>query len=166
MKKYYSRATKWLGIATLIGLIMLVVGIIFIVADLLRFEFKLAFTMCGGMMTFFLLPCFFAEASRAIIIDSYSISFPIGADRNGKPTFHRTVIPKDRIVSIRVSLKNGDWRYFDDTTFYNLMLKDATIYTVTIDAYSEKAKKEILAVIRGCIIKTALDDFVLDTDKI
>ena len=58
MKKYYSRATKWLGIATLIGLIMLVVGIIFIVADLLRLEFKLAFTMCGGMMIFFFFPAF------------------------------------------------------------------------------------------------------------
>ena len=51
MKKYTSRATKWLAIFAIISVVMLLIGIILIVANYSNVGLTVGLTMGGGLMS-------------------------------------------------------------------------------------------------------------------
>ena len=65
MKKYVSRATKWLGIIALLCGIAVLVGIILAFANTSMTSFVMI--ALGGMFGILFLSCFLAEKSRALI---------------------------------------------------------------------------------------------------
>ena len=151
MKKYTSRATKWLAIFTVISVAVLILGIICILAHLSNIVLQIGLTILGGLMSVLFLSCFFAEKSRCLIIDNETIILPRGANINGKLVFKRTVATIDEITSVESSLYRGDGLISDDTYFHTLKLKDGTKITFTLYAYGKEAEKEIIETIRKSV---------------
>ena len=151
MKKYTSRATKWLAILSIISVAVLIAGIICILAHLSNIGLQIGLTMLGGLMSVLFLSCFFAEKSRCLIIDNETIILPRGADINGKIVFKRTVAKIDEITSVESNLYRGDGLISNDTYFHTLKLKDGTKITFTLYAYGKEAEKEILETIKSSI---------------
>lgn len=148
MKRYISRATKWLAILTIISAALLVTGIVFIIVNIPNIGLQIGATMLGALMSILFLSCFLAERSRALVIDADKITFPRGADRNGKIVFQKTVIQLDEICSIESKFHKGDKIISGDCFFHTLKLKDGTKVTVTLYAYGKEAEKEILETIQ------------------
>ena len=148
MKKYTSRATKWLAILTIICVTVLIVGIICILAHSSNVGLQVGLTMIGGIMSILFLSCFFAEKSRCLTIDNEKIILPRGADKNGKVSLRKTVINIDEIHSFKRGLYKGDGIISKDTLFYTLELKDGTAIKFTLYAYGKDAEKEILESIK------------------
>ena len=98
-------------------------------------------------MSVLFLSCFFSEKSRYLTIDDERIILPRGADKNGKMSFHRTIINIDEIHSIKSELYKGDGIVSKDTLFHILKLKDGTAIKFTLFAYGKDAEKEILKII-------------------
>ena len=89
MKKYTTRATKWLAKLILVSIIILAIGIILIIVDSPNVSLQVGFTMFGGLVSVIFLACFFAEKSRALIIDADEIIFPRGIDKKRKNSFQK-----------------------------------------------------------------------------
>ena len=151
MKKYISRATKYLGILTLICAVTLAAGIFLIVVDFSNIGLQVGLTVLGGLMTIIFLSCFLAEKSRCLSIDDDKIVFPGGADKNGKKVFQKTVVMMDELCAVESKLYKGDRLISGDTWFHTLKLKDGTHVTVTLYAYGKEAEKEILEIIQKSI---------------
>ena len=151
MKKYISRATKSLAILTLISAVIFAVGIILIIADFSDIALQIGLTSFGSLMSIIFITCFFAEKSRALIIDANKIILPRGVDKNGKTVFQKTVIMMDEIRSVESKFNKGDKFIFGDCFFYILRLRDGTNVTVTLYSYGKKAEKEILEIIQNSI---------------
>lgn len=151
MKTYVSKSTKWLAVLTLICVIFFVVGIIFIIVDIPNIGLQIGSTMLGGLMGILFAVCFFAERSRALVIDTDKFVFPRGADINGKVSFKKTVINKNEICSIESKFYKGDKIISGDCFFHTLKLKDGTKVTVTLYAFGKEAEKEILEIIKKSI---------------
>ena len=147
MKKYISRATKWLGILSLICFVMLSIGIVFIVVKFPHVGLQIGLTMVGGLMSSLFLTCYLAERSRVLIIDADKIILPGGIDKNGKMLCRKVVIKIDEICSVESKLYKGVALISKDTYFHTLKLKDGTKITVTLYAYGKVAEKEILETI-------------------
>ena len=152
MKKYISRSTKILGIITLITIAMLITGIILIVIDFQNLSLQLFLTLVGGMLSLIFLPCYLAERSRALVITADKITFPKGAQKNGKISFRKTVIKFEEISSLRSDFHKGDKVISKDCFFHKLKLKDGTEITVTLFHYGKESENEILEVIQKNII--------------
>ena len=148
MKKYTSRATKWLAIFTIVSVAVLIAGIICILARSSNVGLQIGLTMLGGLMSILFLSCFFAEKSRYLIIDDEKIILPRGADINGKMSLQKTIININEIHSIKSELYKGDGIISKDTPFYTINLKDGTKITVTLYAYGKEAENEILETIK------------------
>lgn len=152
MKKYTTRATKWLAKLILVSIIIFAIGIILIVVDSPNVSLQVGFTMFGGLVSVIFLACFFAEKSRALIIDVDKIIFPRGIDKNGKTVLQKTVIKFDEIKSVQSEFYKGDKIISGDCFFHILKLKDGTKVTVTLYHYGEKTEKEILEIMQRNII--------------
>jgi hypothetical protein len=148
MKKYTSRATKWLAIFTIVSVAVLIAGIIFILARSSNVGLQIGLTMLGGLMSILFLSCFFAEKSRYLIIDDEKIIFPRGADKNGKMVFQKTTVKLCDINSVDTKLHKGDGIISKDTSFHTINLKDGTKITVTLYAYGKESENEILETIK------------------
>ncbi|MBO5939215.1 MAG: hypothetical protein J6Q82_06940 [Clostridia bacterium] len=151
MKKYTSRATKWLAIYTIISAIILVIGVILIIANFSNLGLQIGLTMLGGLLSVVFLSCFFAEKSRWLTINGDEIVLPRGADINGKMVFKRTVAKIDEITSVESNLYKGDGLISKDTYFHTLKLKDGTKITFTLYAYGKEAEKEIIETIKKSV---------------
>ena len=151
MKKYISRATKWLAFLTIISVAVLLIGIIFIVTDSSIVGLQIGLTMLGGLMSILFLSCFFAEKSRYLIIDNEKIVLPRGADKNGKTSFQRTTIRINEICSFRSEQCKGDGIISKDTLFHILTLKDGMTIKFTLCAYGKEAEREIIEIIKKSI---------------
>ena len=149
MKKYTSRATKWLGIVTLICGVVLLAGIILIFSEISTAW--IAMITLGGLIGILFFCCFLAEKSRGLIIDTEKIIFPRGAEKNGKKVLQKTVVRFCDISSVDTKLYSGDGVISKDTSFYTIKLKDGTKITVTLYAYGKDAEKEILEAIKRSI---------------
>ncbi len=152
MKRYISRATKWLAILTFISVAMLGMGVIFIVANIPNVGLQIGLTMFGALMSILFLTCYLADKSRTLVIDADKITFPRGADKNGKMVLQKTVIRLDEIRSIESKFHKGDGIISGDCFFHTLKLKDGTEVTVTLYAYGKESEKDILETIRKSII--------------
>lgn len=148
MKKYTSRATKWLAILTLISVVIFATGFVLIVVSSPNISLQIGLTAFGGLMSVLFLCFFFAEKSRALVIDADKIIFPRGADKNGKTIFKKTVIKFDEINSVESKFYKGDKIISGDCFFRVLKLKDGTKVTVTLYAYGKESEKEILETIQ------------------
>ena len=146
MKKYVSRATKWLGIIALLCGIALLVGII--LAFVNTSMTSIVMIALGGVFGILFLICFLAEKSRALIIDTEKIIFPRGVDKNGKIVFQKTTVKLCDINSVDTKLYKGDGIISKDTSFHTINLKDGTTITVTLYAYGKEAENEILETIK------------------
>ena len=82
MKRYTSRATKWLLIAILTSVAIFATGIVLIVANASTIGLQIGATMFGGLMSIMFGSIFFAERSRVLIIENDKFIFPRGADIN------------------------------------------------------------------------------------
>ena len=151
MKKYISRATKWLGIYTIISVIILVIGVIIIIVNSSNIGLQVGLTMLGGLMSVVFLSCFFAEKSRWLTITDDEIVLPRGVDINGKTVFKKTVAKIDEITSIESNLYKGDGLISKDTYFHTLKLKDGTKITFTLYEYGKKEEKEIIETIKKSV---------------
>ena len=151
MKKYTSRATKWLGLLTIISVTVLIAGIICILAPSSNVGLQIGLTMLGGLMSILFLSCFFAEKSRCLTIDDEKIVLPRGAQANEKISFGRTIINTDEIRSIKSELYKGDGIVAKDTLFHILTLSDGTKIKFTLYAYGKNAEDEILVSIKKFI---------------
>ena len=89
MKRYTSRATKRLAVVVLICGAVLLTGIILILAKTENIGLPIGLILLGGLLGAIFLSCFFAEKSRALIIDLDRIIFPRGAEKNGKTIFQK-----------------------------------------------------------------------------
>lgn len=148
MKKYVSRATKLLAIATLICGAVVLIGIIIAFAGVKNIGLPIGFILLGGFSGVIFLTCFVAEKSRALIIDTEKIIFPRGADKNGKMVFQKTTVKLCDINSVDTKLHKGDGIISKDTSFHTINLKDGTKITVTLYAYGKEAENEILETIK------------------
>jgi hypothetical protein len=146
MKKYFSQATKWLGIIALLCGVVLFVGIM--LAFLKMTMISIAMIALGGLIGVLFFTCFLAEKSRALIIDTEKIIFPRGADKNGKMVLQKTPVKFCDISSIDTRLHKGDGMIAKDASFYTINLKDGTKITVTLYAYGKEAENEILETIK------------------
>ncbi|MBQ9805662.1 MAG: DUF5381 family protein [Clostridia bacterium] len=151
MRKYTSRATRWLAIVSLICSAVLLIGVILIFAELPIIS--VAMVVSGGILGIVFFSCFLAEKNRALIIDIEKIIFPRGADKNGKIIFQKTVVKFCDIDSIDAQLRKGDGLIAKDTYFYTMKLKDGTRITVTLYAYGKYTEKEIFETMKDRIIK-------------
>ena len=148
MKKYTSRAVKWLALVAVISIAILSAGIICIIIDSSNVGLQVGLTMFGGLMTILFLSCFFAEKSRYLTIDDKKIVLPRGADKNEKISFNRTIINTNEIRSIRSELYKGDGIISKDTLFHTLTLNDGTRIKFTLYSYGKDAEDEILEAIK------------------
>ena len=151
MKKYLSRATKWLAILTVISVTVLLVGVICFLAHLSNIGLPIGLTMLGGLMSIIFLSSFFAGKSRCLIIDNEKIILPRGADINGKMVFKKTVTKIDEITSVESNLYKGDGLISKDTYFHTLKLKDGTKITFTLYEYGKEAEREIIETIKNSV---------------
>ena len=152
MKKYTSRATKWLIVVSLICGVILLTGIILAFAGVKNIGLPIGFILLGGLLGVIFLACFFAEKSRALIINTDKVIFPRGAEKNGKTVFQKTVVRISDISSVESKFHKGDEIISDDCFFYTFKLKDGTSITVTLYAYGKEAEKEILETIKSSIV--------------
>ena len=151
MKKYTSQATKWLMIVSLICGVVLLTGIIFAFAGIGNIGVLIGLILMGGLLGIIFFSCFIADKSRALIINSDQITFPRGAEINGKTVFQKTTIQTTKIRSVETKFYPGDGVIAKDTNFYTLRLKDGTSVTFTLYAYGKEAEKEILETIKSSI---------------
>ena len=151
MKKYTSQATKWLMIVSLICGVVLLTGIILAFAGIGNIGLPIGLIMMGGLLGILFFSCFLAEKSRALIINADQITFPRGAEINGKTVFQKTTIQTNQIRSVETKFYPGDGVIAKDTDFYTLRLKDGTSVTFTLYAYGKEAEKEILETIKSSI---------------
>ena len=151
MKKYTSQATKWLMIVSLICGVVLLTGIILAFAGIGNIGLPIGLIMMGGLLGILFFSCFLAEKSRALIINADQITFPRGAEINGKTVFQKTTIQTTQIRSVETKFYPGDGVIAKDTDFYTLRLKDGTSVTFTLYAYGKEAEKEILETIKSSI---------------
>ena len=151
MKKYTSQATKWLMIVSLICGVVLLTGIILAFAGIGNIGLPIGLIMMGGLLGILFFSCFLAEKSRALIINADQITFPRGAEINGKTVFQKTTIQTNQIRSVETKFYPGDGVIAKDTNFYTLRLKDGTSVTFTLYAYGKEAEKEILETIKSSI---------------
>mgnify|MGYP003303127944 CR=1 FL=1 len=144
MKKYTSRATKWLALLAIISVAILIAGIICILVHSSNIGLQIGLTMFGGLLSVLFISCFFAEKSLCLIMDNNKIILPRGADKNGKMSFHKTIINVDEIHLIKSELYKGDGIISRDTLFHTINLNDGTIIKFTLYAYGKETEKEIL----------------------
>lgn len=140
MKKFTSRATKWLAVLALISSVILAAGVVSFAASSSNNSWQIALTAIGGIMSIIFFICFFAEKSRTLIIYKDKFIFPRGAEINGKTVFQKTVIKVDEISSIKSKFYKGDKIISCDCFFHTLKLKDGTNVTVTLMVKSQKKK--------------------------
>ena len=152
MKKYSSRATKWLMVVSLICAVVLLTGIILAFAGIGNIGLPIGLIMMGGLLGILFFSCFLAEKSRVLIISAGQIIFPRGAEINGKTVFQKTVVRICDLDSVESKFRNGDKIISDDCFFYTFRLKDGTSITVTLYAYGKEAEKEILETIKSSIV--------------
>lgn len=149
MKKYVSRATRWLGIVALICGIVFLAGIILIFLEIQTAA--IAMITSGVVLGILFFSCFLAEKSRGLIIDNEKIIFPRGAEKNGKMVLQKIVVRFCDISSVDTKLYKGNGLVSKDASFYTIKLKDETKITVTLYAYGKEAEKEILEAIKRSI---------------
>lgn len=75
MKKYTSRATKWLIVVSLICGVVLLTGIILAFAGIGNIGLPIGLIMMGGLLGILFFSCFLAEKSRVLIISAGQIIF-------------------------------------------------------------------------------------------
>ena len=151
MKKYTSQATKWLMIVSLICGVVLLIGIIFAFAGIGNIGVLIGLILMGGLLGIIFFSCFIAEKGRVLIINADQITFPRGAEINGKTVFQKTTIQSKQIRSVEIKFQPGDGLIAKDSHFYTLRLKDGTRVTFTLYAYGKEAEKEILETIKSSI---------------
>ena len=151
MKKCTSQATKWLMIVSLICGVLLLTGIILAFAGVGNIGVPIGLMMMGGLLGIIFFSCFIAERSNVLIINADQITFPRGAEINGKTVFQKTAVKTKQIRSVETKFHPGDGAIAKDTNFYTLRLKDGTSVTFTLYAYGKEAEKEILETIKNSI---------------
>lgn len=151
MKRYASRATKLFAIATLICGAVVLIGIIIAFAGVKNIGLPIGFILSGGFLGVIFFACFFAEKSRALIINTDKVIFPRGAEKNGQQFFKKTVVRISDIRSVESKFYKGDGIISGDCFFYTFKLKDGTSITVTLYEYGKEAEKEILETIKSSI---------------
>ena len=152
MKKYSSRAAKWLMVVSLFCGVILLTGIILAFAGVENIGLPIGLILMGGLLGVIFLGCFFAEKSRTLIMDTDMVIFPRGAKRNGKTVFQKTVVKIGDIGSVESKLQKGDKILSEDCFFYTLRLNNGTSITVTLYAYGKEAEKEIWETIKNSIV--------------
>ena len=138
-------------IVSLICGVVLLTGIILAFAGIGNIGLPIGLIMMGGLLGILFFSCFLAEKSRALIINADQITFPRGAEINGKTVFQKTTIQTTQIRSVETKFYPGDGVIAKDTDFYTLRLKDGTSVTFTLYAYGKEAEKEILETIKSSI---------------
>ncbi|MBP3299903.1 MAG: hypothetical protein J6M34_00170 [Clostridia bacterium] len=153
MKKYSPRSTRWLMIATLIGVSVLLTGIILLFINAQDLSLTVSAITAGGFMSILFFTCFLASKSRILIISEEEIIFPQGADINGKTVLQKTVVKTSEIHSIKSRFFKGDNLISGDCFFHTLKLKNGTQITVTLFDYGKTAEQEIIEAIKKSIRK-------------
>ena len=146
MKKYISRVTKSAAFFTIIGILMLLIGIVLMIIKLSNVG--LEFTSIGGAMSIISLCLYFGERSRWLIIDDSKIVLPRGVVNNGKLIFERTVVKINEIASVESVFHKGDLIVSGDCFHHTLKLKNGTKITFTLYDYGKVAEKEIIETIK------------------
>lgn len=151
MKKYTSKATKWLMVVTFVCCVLLFTGIILILMEVANIGLLIGLILMGGLLGIIFFSCFLAEKGRVLIISADQIVFPRGIEINGKTAFQRTVVKTSEINSVEISSYKGDGLIAKTTIFYTLRLTDGRKITVTLYHYGKEAEKEILEAIKSFI---------------
>lgn len=151
MKKYTSKATKWLMVVTFVCCVLLFTGIILILMEVANIGLLIGLILMGGLLGIMFFSCFLAEKGRVLIISAHQIVFPRGIEINGKTAFQRTVVKTSEINSVEISSYKGDGLIAKTTIFYTLRLTDGRKITVTLYHYGKEAEKEILEAIKSFI---------------
>ncbi len=151
MKKYTPQATKYLMIVSLICGGVLLAGIILAFAGIGNIGVPIGLILMGGLLGVIFFSCFLAEKNRVLLIGADQITFPRGADINGKTVFQKTTVKTKQIRSVEIKFQPGDGVIAKDTNFYTLCLKDGTRVIFTLYAYGKEAEKDILETIRSNI---------------
>ena len=97
MKKYISRATKWLASLAIISTALLIIGVILIFAKSPYISLEVELTALSGSMSILFFLGFLGERSRWLTIDADEIILPRGVVNNGKLIFGITVVKINEI---------------------------------------------------------------------
>ena len=151
MKKYPSRAVKWLMAVSLICGVVLLTGMILAFAGIENNGLPIGLILMGGQLGVIFFSCFLAEKSRSLIMDADRVIFPRGAEINGKTALKKTVVRICDIGSAESKFIKGDKIISNDCFFYTLRLKDGTSVKVTLYAYGKEAEKEIWETLKSSI---------------
>ena len=151
MKKYSSRAVKFLAIISLTCGAILLTGIALLFAKIDNIGLQIGLIGLGGLLGITFFTCFLAEKSRALIMDTDKVIFPRGAEINGKIVFQKTVVKTSEISSAETHSFKGDGLIAKDTDFYTLRLTNGKKITLTLYHYGKEAEKEIWETIKSRI---------------
>lgn len=89
MKKYSSRAVKWLIVVSLICGVVLLTGIILAFAGIENIGLPIGLILMGGLLGVIFFGCFLAEKSRTLIMDTDRVIFPRGCRNKWKGSFSK-----------------------------------------------------------------------------
>ena len=95
-------------IVSLICGVVLLTGIIFAFAVIGNIGVLIGLILMGGLLCIIFFSCFIADKSRALIINADQITFPRGAEINGKTVFQKTTIQSKQIRSVEIKFQPGD----------------------------------------------------------
>lgn len=138
-------------IVSLICGVVLLIGIILAFTGIGNVGVPIGLVLMGGPLGIIFFSCFIAEKIRILIIGADQITFPRGAEINGKTVFQKTTIQTKQIRSVEIKFQPGDGVIAKDTNFYTLRLKDGTRVTVTLYSYGKEAEREIIETIKSSI---------------
>ncbi len=153
MRKYESTALPLMRALALFCLASLVIALALTVLDWGSASIKGLFWFFGGMGVMLFIPCYFAEKSRYLLIDSEKITLTFGSMRllpngKGKLMTKRLTLPFCEISHIDVEFYEVQTLHAKPTNFYVFTLKNGERYRVTLYSYGKEAVKEILGILR------------------
>ncbi len=151
MKKYVANYLKWIGVLSLISILVFAIGIVLFLFSELSYEIPLSLTFVGGIFGFFLTMAYFSQKSRVLTLDEEKVVLPRGAYINEKLSFSKTSIKKSGICCVERTFFKGDKIISEDTYFYTVKLKDGTKVTFPLYEYGKKAEEEIFGLLKGYV---------------
>ncbi len=151
MKKYVANYLKWIGILSLISILVFAIGFVLFLFGGLNIEIPLLLTFLGGGFGILFVAVYFSQKSRVFTIDEEKIVLPRGAYINEKLSFSKTSLKKSDICFVKRTFFKGDKIISEDAYLYTVKLKDGTKVTFPLYEYGKKAEEEIFSLLKECV---------------
>ena len=143
MRKFNSKGKMPFGILSLLCLVMIIIGAIWLGVGIDRIEVGISLLSVGIMLGMIAFAAFFATARDYLVIDDEKIIFPI--TRVPKLKFKRNAVLFSEIKCVKIEIYKGDGIVVLDSHMYTFTLKNGLRFTENFAAaYGKKQETEIL----------------------